>query len=47
MKEKRNYEQPSMKVLELKHQSHILAGSGESRSSAGVSDYTWQDVTEE
>jgi hypothetical protein len=48
MKEKRNYERPSMKVFELKHQSQLLVGSNLGKSSsAGVTDYTWQDVTEE
>ena len=45
---RRDYMKPAMQVVELKHQCHILAGSGGDRSSsAGVTDYTWQDVTEE
>ena len=43
---RRDYMKPAMQVVELKHQCHILAGSGD-RSCAGVEDYTWQDVTEE
>jgi len=46
MKEKRDYMKPSMQVVEVKQQSRLLAGSDRS-SSAGVTNYTWQDVTEE
>jgi len=46
MKEKRDYMKPAMQVVEVKQQSRLLAGSDRS-SSAGVTDYTWQDVTEE
>ena len=48
MESKRVYVRPAMQVVELNHQCRILAGSGGDRSSsAGVTDYTWQDVTEE
>ena len=41
---RRDYMKPAMKVVELRHQCHILAGSDRS-SSAGVTDYTM--ITEE
>ena len=41
---RRDYMKPAMQVVELKHQCHILAGSGD-RSSVGVTDYTM--ITEE
>jgi len=41
---RRDYMKPAMQVVELKHQCHILAGSGD-RSCAGVTDYTM--ITEE
>jgi hypothetical protein len=46
MKEKRDYMKPAIQVVEVKQQSRLLAGSDRS-SSAGVTNYTWQDVTEE
>jgi hypothetical protein len=46
MKEKRDYMKPAMQVVEVKQQSRLLAGSDRT-SSAGVTNYTWQDVTEE
>jgi hypothetical protein len=42
---RRDYMKPAMQVVELKHQCHILAGSGGDRSCAGVTDYTM--ITEE
>jgi hypothetical protein len=47
MESKRVYVRPAMQVVELKHQCHILAGSGGCKSSAGVTDYTWKDEDEE
>jgi hypothetical protein len=51
MKEKRNYERPSMKVFELKHRSQLLqmSGGGEQSRSASneLQDYGWHTVTEE
>ena len=47
MKEKRDYMKPAMQVVELKHQCHILAGSGDRSSSAGVTDYDWNEYHEE
>jgi len=44
MKKKQFYEKPSMKVLELKQQPQLLAGSN---GQAGVQDYNWQDEEEE
>jgi len=46
MKEKTIYQAPTITVVEVKQQSRLLAGSDRS-SSAGVTNYTWQDVTEE
>ena len=40
------YLRPQMRVVELKHQCHILAGSDRS-SSAGVRDYDWNEYHEE
>ena len=47
MESKRVFVRPAMQVVELKHQCHILAGSGGRSSSAGVTDYTWKDENEE
>jgi hypothetical protein len=38
---------PTMKVVELQHQTHLLQTSGETQSSTGVQNYQWNDVTEE
>ena len=43
---RRDYMKPAMQVVELKHQCHILAGSDRS-SSAGVTDYRWNEYNEE
>ena len=43
---RRDYMKPAMQVVELKHQCHILAGSGD-RSRAGVTDYQWNEYNEE
>jgi hypothetical protein len=36
---KKDYERPSMEVVELKQQPQLLAGSGE----AGVQNYNWNN----
>ena len=41
MTEKRKYEKPSTRVIELQHQAHLL------QASAGVQNYQWHDVDEE
>ncbi len=38
---KKDYQKPTMQVVKLQHQCHILAGS------TGVDDYTWHDEKEE
>ena len=38
---RRKYEKPSMKVVLLKHQPQLLAGSG------SLNDYDWNDYQEE
>ena len=43
LKKRKEYEKPAMQVVELK-QPQLLAGSD---ASAGVQNYTWQDVDEE
>lgn len=48
MKEKRDYMKPSMQVVEVKQQSRLLTGSDLSKSSsAGVTDYDWNEYHEE
>lgn len=42
---KKDYQKPTMKVVQLKHQSHILAGS--QVESVGVQNYNWQTEEEE
>ena len=44
---RRDYMKPAMQVVELKHQCHILAGSGGDRSSVGVTNYTMITEDEE
>ena len=44
---RRDYMKPAMQVVELKHQCHILTGSGDRSSSAGVSNYTMITEDEE
>ena len=41
---KKEYERPTMQVVELKQQLALLAGSG---SNAGVTDYTVEDQISE
>lgn len=41
---RKDYEKPTMKVVKLQHQCHILAGSN---GQAGVQDYNWNDVDPE
>ena len=41
MTEKRKYEKPSTRVIELKQQAQLLAGSN---GQAGVQNYEWNDV---
>ena len=43
---RKDYQRPEMKVVELRQQCHILAGSGD-RNSAGVRDYDWNEYQEE
>ena len=38
---RKDYEKPTMNIVKLQHQTHLLAGS------AGVDDYTWHDEVEE
>ena len=44
MTEKRKYEKPSQRVIELKQRSALLAGSS---GGAGTQDYDWNDIPEE
>ena len=44
MKKKQFYEKPSMKVVELKQQPQLLAGSNEQ---TGVENYEWHSEEEE
>jgi len=41
---RKDYRKPTMKVVKLHHQCHILAGSN---GQAGVQDYKWNDYEEE
>ena len=42
---KKDYQTPTMKVVKLQHQCHILAGS--QVESVGVQNYNWQTEEEE
>ena len=42
---RKDYQKPTMKVVKLQHQCHILAGS--QVESVGVQNYNWQDEEEE
>ena len=42
---RKNYETPTMKVVQLQHQCHILAGS--QVESVDVQNYNWQTEEEE
>ena len=42
---KKDYQKPTMKVVKLQHQGHILAGS--QVESVGVQNYNWQTEEEE
>jgi hypothetical protein len=42
---RKDYQKPTMKVVQLKHRSQILAGS--QVESVGVQNYTWQEEDEE
>ena len=44
---KKVYQEPTMMVVKLQHQSHILAASGEPRGRSSVQNYDWQDDVEE
>lgn len=43
------YKKPTMKVVKLQQQAHLLAGSGEGSPSgnAGMQDYGWNEYQEE
>ena len=43
---KNDYQRPTMKVVQLQHQCHILAGSAKD-GQAGVQNYGWNDEDEE
>ena len=43
---RKDYERPTMKVVQLKHKCQILAGSVQSRQ-ATLQDYGWETETEE
>ena len=43
MTEKRKYEKPSQRVIELQHKTHLLQASGQ----ADVQNYNWNDIPEE
>lgn len=43
---RKNYERPTMKVFELKHQTQLLQASG-GESKASVQNYDWEIETEE
>ena len=42
---RKDYQKPTMKVVKLQHQCHILAGS--QVESVGVQNYNWQTEEEE
>ena len=42
---RKTYMTPTMNIVKLQHQSHLLAGSPV--ESAGVQDYKWNDEVEE
>jgi hypothetical protein len=39
---RKNYERPTMKVVQLKHKTHLLQASG----TAGTQDYKWNEYNE-
>ena len=41
---RKEYQKPTMQVVKLQHQCHILAGSG---GSGSLNDYNWNYPTEE
>ena len=43
---KKDYQTPTMQVVQLQHRSQILAGSVQSPSNT-VEDYNWNDYEEE
>ena len=42
---RKDYQKPTMKVVKLQHQCHILAGS--QVESVGMQNYDWQSEVEE
>lgn len=42
---KKDYQKPTMKVVKLQHQCHILAGS--QVESVGMQNYNWHDNIDE
>ena len=44
MTQKRDYMKPTMNVVEVRTESHLLAGSS---GGAGVQNYNWNDYEEE
>lgn len=40
---KKAYQKPSMKVVKLQHQCHILAGSGGAKGISNSDGITWKD----
>ena len=42
---KKEYEKPTMQVVKLRQQCHILAGSA--TGDAGVQNYNWNSIPEE
>lgn len=43
---RKEYQKPTMQVVKLQHQSHLMVGSTQSRSNT-VQDYNWNTEEEE
>lgn len=44
---RKDYEEPTIKVVELQHRTMLLAGSTVESGSAGVENYGWNTPSEE
>jgi len=44
---RKDYQKPTMNIVKLQQQTHILAGSVEPSGSESLQDYNWNDYEEE
>jgi len=44
---RKDYQKPTMNIVKLQQQTHILAGSVEASGSESLQDYNWNDYEEE